>query len=98
MTFIRVHSTEHALVSFLEKCNVILNNKGFAGAILMYLSKAFDCIRHDLLIAKLHAYGIDNDISKPLYSYLIDRKQRVKINGTYSDGKSSHMVYLKAQY
>ena len=49
--------------------------------------KAFDCIRHDLLIAKLNAYGFGNDISKLLYRYLADRKQRVKINGTYSEWK-----------
>ena len=35
---------------------VVLDRKGYAGAILMHLSKIFDTLNHDLLIAKLHAY------------------------------------------
>ena len=46
-----------------------------AGALLTDLSKAFDCIDHELLIAKLHAYGFDSDVLKFIYSYLKGRKQ-----------------------
>ena len=48
----------------------------------MYLSKAFDCIPHDLLIAKLHAHGLSMDAITFLYSSMKRRKQGVKINET----------------
>ena len=48
----------------------------------MDLSKAFDCVPHDLLVAKLHAYGLSNDGVTFIYSYLKRRKQGVKINDT----------------
>ena len=49
----------------------------------MDLSKAFDCILHNLLIAKLHANGFDKDVPVLTYSYLKRRKQCVQINNTY---------------
>ena len=70
-----------------------MDNKGIVGAILVDLSKAFDCINHDLLIAKLYAYGFGKDVLYLLYSYLTGRKQRVKINGSFSDwNEVSHGV------
>ena len=51
------------------------------------LSKAFDCIPHDLFIAKLEAYGFQIDALKLIYDYLSNRKQRVKINETFSSWK-----------
>ena len=50
-------STQTALLSLLEKWKSTLHKKGFAGAVLMDLSKAFDTINHELLIAKLNGYG-----------------------------------------
>ena len=50
----------------------------------MDLSKAFDCVPHDLLVAKLYAYGLSKDGVTFIYSYLKRRKQGVKINGTES--------------
>jgi len=77
-------STQYALLSLLEKWKSCLDNKGFCGAILMDLSKAFDTINHELLIAKLHAYGFSIDSLEIILSYLQDRWQRVKINTTFS--------------
>ena len=50
----------------------------------MDLSKVFDCIPHDLLIAELHAYGFSENSLTFLYSCLKQRKQIVMINNTYS--------------
>ena len=50
----------------------------------MDLSKAFDTLNHELLIAKLDAYGFSHDSLRLLYSYLSNRWQRTKINNTYS--------------
>ena len=54
------------------------------GAVLMDLSKAFDCIPHDLFIAKLHVYGLSFDTVTFLNLYLKDRKQNVRINNIFS--------------
>ena len=61
-----------------------LDNKGYAGAILMDLSKAFRTINHELLIAKLHAYGFSKDDLKMINSYMSDRWQRNKIDKSFS--------------
>ena len=45
----------------IENWKMELDNKKFVGAVLMDLSKAFDCIPHDLLIAKMNAYGFSEN-------------------------------------
>ena len=66
----------------LEKWKNAVDNGKFLGALLTDLSKAFECLSHELLIAKLHAYGFDLLALKPIQSYLSNRKQRTKINAT----------------
>ena len=48
------------------------------------LSKAFDCLSHEFLIAKLRAYGFSLNALRLVHSYLINRKQRTTINTKYS--------------
>ena len=77
-------NTQYALLSLIEKWKNTLDNKGYTGAVLMDLSKAFDTINHELLIAKLHAYGFSKQALKILFSYMSDRWQRTKINKSFS--------------
>ena len=49
----------------------------------MDLSKAFDCLQHDLIIAKLHANGFEIQALKLIYSYLSNRSQSVRVKDTY---------------
>ena len=67
-----------------EKWRKFLDAEGAFGALLTYLSKAFACLPHELLIAKLHAYRVDVPSLKLLHLYLTKRKQRVKLSGEYS--------------
>ena len=77
-------STQQALISLTEKWRRNLDNKGYCGGILMDLSKAFDTINHDLLIAKLYSYGFSKISLKFIKSYLTNRWQRTKINKSFS--------------
>ena len=75
---------KNCLLFMVEKLRQCLNNKGSTGILLTDLSKAFDCLVHDLLIAKLHAYGFEYNAIKLICSYFNRRYQRVRINSTYS--------------
>jgi len=78
------YSANHVLIKMIEKWKKQMDNKLFVGAVLMDLSKAFDCVPHDLLIAKLHAYKFDMKTLILFYSYLKNRQQCVKINNVFS--------------
>ena len=79
------YSTQAALIFMLEKWKLSIKvYKGFAGGVLMDLSKAFDPINHPLLLAKLHAYGFSKQALAIICSYLSNRKQRTKISNNLS--------------
>ena len=67
-----------------EKWRKTLGKGGETGAILTDLSKAFDYIDYNLLIAKLDAYGFEKPSIDFLYSYLTKCKQRTKVDSAYS--------------
>ena len=66
--------------------NAVDKGKVF-GALLTDLSKAFDCLPHELIIAKLNTYGFNLPALKLMHSYLSHRKQRTKVNHAYSSWK-----------
>ena len=82
--FRKVFSAQHSLLSMLEKWKSAVDNKKVFSALLTDLSKAFDCLSHDLLIAKLNAYGFSMAALRPIQNYLSNRKERTKINTEYS--------------
>ena len=79
--FRKVHSTQHALFKLLQSWQKEIDNHGVVGTILMNLSKAYDCISHELLITKLHSYGVTKSSLKLILNYLSRRKPRTK-NGS----------------
>ena len=83
--FRRGYSTQHCLLNLLQAWQKHLSNSGKVGAVLMDLSKAFDVLPHDLLIAKLWAYGVGTKSLRFLYSYLNDRKMRVRVESAFSE-------------
>ena len=66
------------------KLETITWQEQIVAAVIINLSRAFESIPHDLLIAKIHAYGFSIDSLVFFYSYLKRRKQNVKVNNTHS--------------
>ena len=77
-------SIQHCLLIMTEKWCQCLDKGRISGAYLTDLSKALDCLLHDLLIAKLAAYGFEYNSLVFIQSYLSERQQRTKVNNTYS--------------
>ena len=73
--FRKANSTQHALFKLLQGWQEELDKGGFVGTILMNLSKAYDCLPHDLLVAKLEAYGVGKAALDLISNCLSHRKQ-----------------------
>ena len=82
--FRKGYSCETVLIKMIEDWWKCLSEHKVVAAMLVDLSKAFDCLPHKLLLAKLSAYGLSNDSCRLLMSYLSERKQRVKIGNARS--------------
>ena len=72
--FRKQYSCQHVLLRMIETWRNCLDRNKIVGATLMDLSKAFNCLPHDLLVAKLEAYGLDTKTLKHMLSYLSGRK------------------------
>ena len=71
----------------IEKWGGNVDDGGVFGALLTDLSKAFDCVPHDLIIAKLEAYGFHLGALKLIHNYWSSIKQKVKVNYAYRSWK-----------
>ena len=78
------HSTQQSLLLMVEKLKKGLDNSGLGGMLLTGLSKAFGCLRQDLLIAKLATYGFDQPSLFFIFNYLLEKTLRTKVNNAYS--------------
>ena len=72
--FRKSHEAQDLLVTMLEKWKKAVDKGEQVSVLFMDLSKAFDTINHDLLLAKLKAYGFSLNAVKLMYSYLKIRK------------------------
>jgi len=77
-------SCQTALLRVVEDWKIALDRGDHVAAILMDLSKAFDCIPHSLLVLKMRAYGLSDAATDLIYNYLSNRKQLVKIGDACS--------------
>ena len=83
--FHKAHSTQHALFRLLQKWQKELDSSGIVGTILMDLSKTYDCLPPDLILAKLEADGLHMNSLRLIFDYLSSRKQRTKMESAYSN-------------
>ena len=80
------HSTTHALINLTEKIRANIDKGLFSCGVFIDLQKAFDTVDHNILLSKLHHYGVRGLPHKWFRSYLSNRQQYVSISG-YSSGK-----------
>ena len=85
-----MYSTETALIKLVDELLFGLDNNHVCGMVLVDYRKAFDMVDHKLLLRKLELYGIANRELAWCHSYLLDRKQVVRVNG----GESSEALML----
>ena len=80
------HSTETALLKIQNHIATSMDKGAAVGLVFLDLSAAFDTIDHSILFNCLqHWYGIDGVVLKWVQSYLISRKQQIKIDGHFSN-------------
>ena len=69
------HSTEHAIIQLIDQINDKSENNCFTLGIFIDLSKAFDTVKHQILISKLSNYGVKGKNLSWFKSYIENRKQ-----------------------
>ena len=78
------HSTDHAILSIVDKIQKAIEERNYSCGIFLDLSKALDTVNHKILLGKLDHYGIRGIANDWFKSYLTDRQQVVVVNNTTS--------------
>ena len=78
------YGCQTTLLRLVEDWKAAMDDNKHVAAILMDLSKAFDCLPHDLLVLKLRAYGLSGEACSLVFNYLTERQQMVKIGTNHS--------------
>ena len=81
----RGYSCQDVLLKLIDDWKGALEKRKHVGAVFMDLSKAFDCLPHQLIVAKLKAYGACENSCALIWSYLSGRKQRVRVGSSTSE-------------
>lgn len=79
------HGCQDVLLKFVEQVKSSTDDKNVTCTVLTDLSRAFDCLPHRLLIAKLYFYGVSKSACMLVMNYFTNRQQRVKLNREKSD-------------
>ena len=79
------HSTNHALITITEKIRESLDHNEYSCGVFLDFQKAFDTVNHNILLKKLHQYGIRGITNDWFKSYLNNRTQQTKVNDSISE-------------
>ena len=97
--FRKARSTQHPLFRLLQKWQKEFDPERFIEAMLRDLTKTYDCLRHDLLIAKLEAYGLGKSSLNLFLDYLTFRKnKKLKLAPFIVNGQKLDVEFLKDQF
>ena len=83
--FRKGYNTQQCLLKILEKWKQLVDGGKVFGALLTDFSEAVDCLDHELLIAKLNAYGFSLPALRLINDYLSNRRRRTRIRNSFSD-------------
>ena len=72
-------SSEDAVFRLTDSVLKFVNPKKYVGGIFCDLAKAFDCVNHEILVAKLHFYGVWGVSEDWFMSFLTNRRQKVEV-------------------
>ena len=92
------HSTSHALIKITDKIIKACDQGLFACGVYLDLKKAFDTVNHNILLSKLHHYGIRGKANDWFKSFLVNRNQYTSINDANSTSESYVWCPPRAQF